>query len=50
MKILIVNFSDMEGGATRAAKRLHDALLNQNIDCKMLIQHKSRYCRLKKNN
>ena len=32
MKILIVNTSDIQGGAARAAYRLHKALLSQNID------------------
>lgn len=41
MKILIVNSSDMDGGAARAANRLHKALLNENIDSQMLVQKKS---------
>ena len=40
MKILIVNASDIEGGAARASYRLHEALLKQNIDSKMLVQSK----------
>jgi len=40
MKILIVNRSDMDGGAARAAYRLHQALLIQDIDSQMLVQHK----------
>jgi glycosyltransferase involved in cell wall biosynthesis len=40
MKILIVNASDMQGGAARAAYRLHKALLNQGIDSQMLVQDK----------
>jgi glycosyltransferase involved in cell wall biosynthesis len=40
MKILIVNTSDIQGGAARAAYRLHKALLNQNIDSQMLVQDK----------
>jgi glycosyltransferase involved in cell wall biosynthesis len=40
MKILIVNISDIEGGASRAAYRLHKALLSQNIESKMLVAHK----------
>jgi len=41
MKILIVNTSDINGGAARAAYRLHKALLAQNIDSQMLVQSKS---------
>ena len=40
MKILIVNTSDIEGGAAKAAFRLHKALLYQGIDSQMLVQHK----------
>lgn len=40
MKILIVNTSDIEGGAARAAYRLHKSLLNTNIDSKILVQNK----------
>lgn len=40
MKILIVNFSDIEGGASRASYRLHQALKNAKIDSKMLVQNK----------
>ena len=41
MKILIVNTSDINGGAARAAYRLHQALLMNNIDSKMLVMNKS---------
>lgn len=41
MKILIINASDINGGAARAAYRLHKALLDQNIDSQMLVQRKS---------
>lgn len=41
MKILIVNTSDIQGGAARAAYRLHKALLNSGIDSQMLVQNKS---------
>ena len=37
MKILIVNTSDIEGGAARAAYRLHQALLENKINCQMLV-------------
>ncbi len=40
MKILIVNTSDIEGGAARAAYRLHRALLTHGIDSQMLVQSK----------
>lgn len=40
MKILIVNASDIEGGAARAAYRLHKALLSQGVDSQMLVQSK----------
>ncbi|KAB7892670.1 glycosyltransferase family 4 protein [Poseidonibacter ostreae] len=41
MKILIVNTSDIEGGAARAAYRLHNALLAQDVDSQMLVMSKS---------
>ncbi len=41
MKILIVNTLDIDGGAARAAYRLHKSLLTQNIDSRMLVQSKS---------
>jgi len=41
MKILIVNTSDIQGGAARAAYRLHKALLNLDIKSTMLVQNKS---------
>jgi len=40
VKILIVNTSDIGGGAARAAYRLHQALLGQKISSQMLVQHK----------
>ncbi|MGO3406063.1 glycosyltransferase family 4 protein [Marinomonas sp.] len=40
MKILIVNTSDIQGGAARAAYRLHQALLVEGIDSQMLVQSK----------
>lgn len=40
MKILIVNTSDMQGGAARAAYRLHKALLTEGVDSRMLVQNK----------
>jgi len=41
MKILIVNTSDIDGGAARAAYRLHQALLKQGIESQMLVQSKA---------
>ena len=41
MKVLIVNTSDISGGAARAAYRLHHALLDADIDSQMLVQTKS---------
>jgi len=41
MKILIVNTSDINGGAARAAYRLHCALLDAGIDSQMLVQAKT---------
>lgn len=41
MKVLIVNTSDIAGGAARAAYRLHQSLVGLNIDSKMLVQNKS---------
>ena len=43
MKILIINTSDISGGAARAAFRLHDALLKNNIDSQMLVADKKSY-------
>ncbi len=40
MKILIVNTHDIEGGAARAAYRLHCALLEKGIESQMLVQNK----------
>lgn len=41
MKILIVNTSDIQGGAARAAYRLHKSLLSKGVDSQMLVQNKS---------
>lgn len=41
MKILIANSSDITGGAARAAYRLHQALLKQDVDSQMLVQSKT---------
>ncbi|MDO4764139.1 MAG: glycosyltransferase family 4 protein [Flavobacteriaceae bacterium] len=40
MKILHINTTDIEGGAARAAYRLHKALLEAGIDSNMLVQTK----------
>ena len=41
MKTLITSTYDIEGGAARAAYRLHQGLQNAGIDSKLLAQHKS---------
>ena len=41
MKILIINTSDIQGGAARAAYRLHKSLLAQDVDSQMLVQSKT---------
>lgn len=40
MKILIVNLTDIKGGAARAAYRLHNALLGEGIESEMLVEYK----------
>ena len=39
MKILQLNYSDSQGGAARAAYRIHQALLQQGIDSSMWVKH-----------
>jgi glycosyltransferase involved in cell wall biosynthesis len=41
MKVLIINTSDIDGGAARAANRLHKALGSHGIDSLMVVQSKS---------
>ena len=41
MKILIVSSSDIQGGAARAAYRLHQALLAEGVDSQMLVKNKA---------
>lgn len=41
MKILHLNTHDTQGGAARAAYRLHRALLSEGIDSKILVQTKA---------
>lgn len=41
MKVVIVNTHDIQGGAARAAYRLHRALLGAGVTSKMLVQTKS---------
>ncbi|MCT7520530.1 glycosyltransferase family 4 protein [Aliarcobacter cryaerophilus] len=41
MKILIVNTSDIDGGAARAAYRLHQSLLDNGVYSQMLVQSKT---------
>ncbi|MCB0764010.1 MAG: glycosyltransferase family 4 protein [Flavobacteriales bacterium] len=40
MKVLIVNSSDLEGGAARAANRLHVGLQRVGVESRMLVQSK----------
>ena len=41
MKILHVNFSDNEGGAAIAVKRLHASLLKEGHDSNLLVHQKN---------
>jgi hypothetical protein len=41
MKVLLLNTSDTQGGAARAAYRLHQGLQRIGIDSQMLVQDKS---------
>ncbi|NQU34184.1 MAG: glycosyltransferase [Bacteroidetes bacterium] len=41
MKIVIVNTSDTIGGAARASYRLHRALIDLDVDSKMVVQSKN---------
>lgn len=41
MKVIMVNASDIEGGAARAAYRLHRALLAGGVDSRMVVQSKA---------
>ena len=40
MKVLLINASDINGGASRATYRLHNALLDEGVDSIMLVQSK----------
>jgi glycosyltransferase involved in cell wall biosynthesis len=40
MKVLLLSVDDIKGGAPRAAYRLHQGLLNNNVDSQMLVQGK----------
>ncbi len=40
MRSLLINSEDRRGGAARAAHRLHLALRNAGVDCRMLVQVK----------
>jgi glycosyltransferase involved in cell wall biosynthesis len=40
LKVLHLNLSDNEGGAARAAYRIHSGLCSRNIDSKMLVLNK----------
>ena len=41
MKILHINTHDIQGGAARAAYRLHRSLLDEQVDSQMLVQTKT---------
>ena len=41
MKILLLNTNDLNGGAARAAYRLHKGLVNIGVDSEMLVQDKT---------
>ncbi|WP_044749132.1 glycosyltransferase family 4 protein [Bacillus alveayuensis] len=43
MKIVHLNTFDTEGGAARAANRLHNGLLDLNINSHMIVQNKKSY-------
>ncbi|HAC64799.1 MAG TPA: glycosyl transferase [Cyanothece sp. UBA12306] len=40
MKVLQINYSDISGGAAIASYRLHQGLLEQEVDSKMLVESK----------
>src|SRR5690554_1820464 len=40
MKVLTVSSSDLEGGAARAAYRLHKGLMRIGVESRMLVQQK----------
>lgn len=41
MKVLSVNISDTNGGAARAAYRIHQAVNEQGVDAKMFVKNKN---------
>jgi hypothetical protein len=41
MKIVHVNFSDTKGGAAIAVKRIHNSLLKNNINSKIVVSEKN---------
>ncbi len=40
MKILHINYSDINGGAAKAAKRIHDSILNYGLQSNFLVKEK----------
>ena len=40
MEIVHISAHDLEGGAGRAAYRLHRAILAEGVHCRMLVQNK----------
>ncbi len=41
MKVLLLNTADRDGGAARAAQRLHQGLDHQGLDCQMWVQSRT---------
>jgi len=41
LKVLLLSTNDIYGGAAKAAFRLHQGLLDQNLDTKMLVQNQN---------
>ena len=40
MKIIHINYSDLQGGASIACNRLHNALINEKIDSNLVVVNK----------
>ena len=41
MKVALINYSDINGGAARAAYRIHQALLQDGVDSSMFVNQSS---------
>ena len=37
MKIVHLNYSDLDGGASKATYRIHECLLNSKVDSNLLV-------------